>query len=102
MSHAVAAAISIPAPEGLEYLGYQKAGIAFALERKGTLIGDEMGLGKTIQAIGLINAASNLNRVLIVCPASLKLNWAKEIRKWRTRPIGVEVVNGSNRFPQHG
>jgi SWI/SNF-related matrix-associated actin-dependent regulator 1 of chromatin subfamily A len=61
-----------------------------------------MVLGETIQAIGLINADPSLNRVLIVCPASLKLNWAKEIRKWRTRPLTVEIVNGSNRMPQGG
>ena len=53
-SHAVDAKIDIPAPEGLKYLGYQKAGILFVLNALmpikeshfvgGVLIADEMGL----------------------------------------------------------
>jgi SNF2 family DNA or RNA helicase len=87
--------LEFPRPEGLDYLGYQKAGIAFALEcfahRHGCLIGDEMGLGKTIQAIGVINATPEINKVLIVCPNTLKLNWQKELRRWLTRPLKVAV-----------
>ena len=45
----------IPRPEGLEYLPYQRAGIAYARRFPTVLIGDDMGLGKTIQAIGIIN-----------------------------------------------
>ena len=45
-SRAVDANIDVPAPPGLEYLPYQKAGISYAIQRKDTLIGDEMGLGK--------------------------------------------------------
>lgn len=45
-SRATDANIIIPAPKGLKPFNYQKAGIAWALERKGSLIGDEMGLGK--------------------------------------------------------
>lgn len=71
-----------PRPEGLDYLPFQKAGIEYALERQNTLIGDEMGLGKTIQAIGVINATPDASKILVVCPASLKLNWRRELRKW--------------------
>jgi SNF2-related domain/Helicase conserved C-terminal domain/LAGLIDADG-like domain len=45
-SRAQDADITLPCPEGLEYLPYQRAGIAYALGREGVLIGDEMGLGK--------------------------------------------------------
>lgn len=45
-SRATDAEIDVPAPEGLRYLPYQKAGIAYALKRQNTLIADEMGLGK--------------------------------------------------------
>jgi SWI/SNF-related matrix-associated actin-dependent regulator 1 of chromatin subfamily A len=101
LSRATDSALMIPAPENLAYLGYQKAGIAFALARPSTLLADEMGLGKTIQAIGLINASPEIRRVLIVCPASLKLNWAKEIKKWRTRPLATEIINGGEcRWPR--
>jgi SWI/SNF-related matrix-associated actin-dependent regulator 1 of chromatin subfamily A len=91
-SKATDVSIEIPHPAGLEYLGYQKAGIAFAGKREGTLIADEMGLGKTIQAIGLINSDPKIQNVLIVCPASVKLNWVRELRKWLTRPLTIQLV----------
>lgn len=81
-SKAVDSDINPPVPPGLSYLGFQKAGIAFALSRKNTLIADEMGLGKTIQAIGVINAEPGIKKILIVPPASLLLNWRKELIKW--------------------
>lgn len=83
-SRATDATINAPHPEGLDYLGYQRAGIAFGYERRSTLIADEMGLGKTIQAIGLLNCWADAKRILIICPASLKLNWRREILKWQT------------------
>lgn len=61
---------------------YQIEGIQYALKHRNTLIADEMGLGKTVQAIGYINANSEIRSVLIVCPRSLKLNWWNEIDEW--------------------
>lgn len=81
-SRAKDADIIIPSPDGLSYMPFQKAGVAFASERENTLIGDEMGLGKTIQALGLINLNKEIERVLVVCPASLKINWKREAEKW--------------------
>lgn len=95
-SSAQDADIDIPAPDGLEYLPFQRAGIAFASARPATLIADEMGLGKTIEAIGVINNADpTINTVLVVCPASLKLNWQRELEKWLVRPMPVGIVNGT-------
>lgn len=88
---------AIPAPEGLDYLPYQKAGIGYALGRTGTLIGDEMGLGKTIQALGVINADPSIQKVLVICPASLKLNWEREARKWLIREFDYFRVKGRAR-----
>jgi len=84
----------IPAPAGLAYLPYQRAGIAYGMARESVLIGDEMGLGKTIQAIGIANADPSCRSILIICPASLKLNWAREWRKWDVKglTIGTDVV----------
>lgn len=93
-SRAIDNNIEFPAPNGLAYLGYQKAGIAYAINHKNCLIADEMGLGKTIQAIGLINAIPEIKKVLIICPASLKLNWKREIEKWLVSPTLVEIANG--------
>ncbi|MDZ7355775.1 MAG: DEAD/DEAH box helicase [candidate division KSB1 bacterium] len=93
LSRATDADIDIPAPEGLEYLPFQKAGIAYALNRSNALIADEMGMGKTIQAIGVINAI-NPERVLVVCPAMVKINWYKELRKWLVKPYSVDMAEG--------
>jgi SNF2 family DNA or RNA helicase len=84
--------VDIPVPAGLSLLGYQKAGVAYALARPATLIGDEMGLGKTVQAIATCNASPTADNVLIICPASLKLNWASEWRKWDVKNLPVVVV----------
>ena len=66
----------------------------FSQGHKGALIADEMGLGKTIQAIGLLNAFTDINRVLIVCPASLKLNWRSELAKWLLRTdMALTIIN---------
>lgn len=97
-SKATDSSISIPSPEGLEYLPFQKAGIAYALQRENTLIGDEMGLGKTIQAIGVINS-TDPKTVLVVCPASLRLNWRNELDKWLTKSRPIYIVNSKDPIP---
>jgi SNF2 family DNA or RNA helicase len=79
------------APDGLTYLPFQRAGIAFALERPDTLIADSPGLGKTVQALGVINNLINVKNVLLVVPASLKINWAKEARKWVRSELGLTI-----------
>jgi SWI/SNF-related matrix-associated actin-dependent regulator 1 of chromatin subfamily A len=53
-----------------------------------------MGLGKTIQAIGTISADESVTNILIICPASLKLNWARELGRWLTRPLSVGIASG--------
>ena len=68
-----------------ELYPYQKEGINFALFRKASIIADEMGLGKTIQAIGtavLKKRIFDFRKTLVVCPASLKEQWKKEIEKF--------------------
>jgi len=90
-------AIDIPVPDGLAYLPYQRAGIAYASARAACLIGDEMGLGKTVQAIGVSNMDATVKSVLIVCPASLKITWQREWQKWDVKGLSVGIANGS--FP---
>jgi len=68
-----------------ELYNYQKEGIEFALFRKASINADEMGLGKTIQAIGtalLKKQIFGFKKVLVVCPASIKGQWKKEIEKF--------------------
>ena len=68
-----------------ELYPYQKEGIEFALFRKNAIIADEMGLGKTIQAIAtaiLKKQIFGFTKTLVVCPASLKEQWKKEVEKF--------------------
>lgn len=62
---------------------YQLAGVEYIIARNHGLLGDEMGLGKTAQAIMTGNAIG-AKRTLVVCPASLRLNWEREIWMWST------------------
>ena len=78
---------------------FQREGIKFAVKHKRCLIADEMGLGKTVQAIGLINELG-CHPVLIVCPASLKLNWKNELERWLHHAEGepthkIGIINGN-------
>jgi SNF2 family DNA or RNA helicase len=61
---------------------FQIEGVKSALRRNRILIADEMGLGKTPQALAFLQARKDLRPAVIVCPASLKLNWIQEINKF--------------------
>jgi SNF2 family DNA or RNA helicase len=79
---------NIPAPAAEEYLDFQEAGVAVLYDRfsaghRAALLADPMGVGKTIQACGLINYCYfDPKRVLVISPASLRLNWQREMDKW--------------------
>lgn len=81
-SKAKDADIEVPTPEGLALLPFQRAAVAYALGRKRTLLGDEMGCGKSPEALGVVNVDQSIRSVLVVCPASLTLNWLYEARRW--------------------
>ena len=61
--------------------GYQAFGARFALAQRKVILGDEMGLGKTIQAIAALThlAAEGQSHFVVVCPASVLVNWTREI-----------------------
>lgn len=62
---------------------YQKEGVRRLVELDGrALLADEMGLGKSCQILTYLSINPDIRPALIFCPASLKLNWAKECFKW--------------------
>ncbi len=93
-SMAVDSAIQVPAPNGMDYMPFQKAGIEFLEKHGNVLVADEMGLGKTIQVIGYLNLHPEVKHVLIIVPASLKLNWVRELKRWDVHNRDVGILNG--------
>lgn len=78
---------------------YQKAGVEEMMFRGNVLLADEQGLGKTLQVIAYLNAAIQPTKRLIVCPASLKLNWAREFQLWGTGLFSTRVItHGKDNF----
>ncbi|MFC1975063.1 DEAD/DEAH box helicase [Chloroflexota bacterium] len=76
-------------------LHYQKCGVNFLQESGGRcIVGDEMGLGKSLQVIAWLKLNPDIRPALIVCPASLKLNWQHEFEKWLPGEERIQVLNG--------
>lgn len=86
--------IKVPADQ--ELWPFQKASIEYALRRKHTLVGDQPGLGKTPIAVAFSNEIG-AKRVLVVCPASIRLQWVAKIRAWTTMqwPYHIHIILNS-------
>lgn len=74
--------------------GYQSFGARFAVVRSKVILGDEMGLGKTVQALAAaahIAAVDGVERtrILVLCPASVVVNWRREATKFTRLPVYV-------------
>ena len=63
-----------------ELFQHQKEGIDFLKKTGRAIIADEMGLGKTRQAVIAASETAGTGSILVVCPASLKINWQREIK----------------------
>ena len=77
-------------PPDKELWGFQKADLEYALRRKNTLVGDQPGLGKTPIAICYANEIG-AKRILVICPASIRIQWVNKIREWSTMPYPMIV-----------
>ena len=74
---------------------YQIEGVAFLAGTGRALLADDMGLGKTLQAIAAaawLREHEGVHRVLIICPASLKHQWAREIERFTGQE--TQVIQG--------
>ena len=85
--------------EGDEVLfPHQRAGVAFLATAKRALLADEPGLGKTAQAIRALKELNDRGEevfpILIVCPNTLKNNWAREFARWWP-DVTTQVIKGS-------
>lgn len=72
--------------------GYQTFGVRYILRQGKVLLGDEMGLGKTVQAIAAMVSLSALGAThfMVVCPASVLVNWTREIRQFsELTPVAI-------------
>ncbi|MCA1766370.1 MAG: DEAD/DEAH box helicase, partial [Desulfobulbaceae bacterium] len=75
---------------------YQIEGAAFLAGTGRALLADDMGLGKTLQAISAaswLRDHESIATTLIICPASLKQQWAREIGKFTD--LASQIVQGS-------
>ena len=85
-------------PDGEELWPFQQADVEYALRRQNTLIADAPGLGKTPIAIAYANE-TQARRVLVICPANIRLQWVKNIRRWSTMewPYHIcPILHGKN------
>jgi SWI/SNF-related matrix-associated actin-dependent regulator 1 of chromatin subfamily A len=87
----------------LPLLPFQRAGVEF-LEKSNhrAIIADEMGLGKTVQYLAPLQLHPELRPVLIIVPASLKLNTLREINKFLSTKDKVHLINGGKPYSLRG
>ena len=74
-------------------LSHQKEAIQKLVENKKFILSDDMGLGKTTSAI-IASIEANSKKVLIICPATLKINWKREIENYSDK--SVYIAEGKN------
>lgn len=79
---------------------FQKKGVAFLRLKKNVILADDMGLGKTIEAIEFVlreKTEGLMISALIVVPASLKIQWKREIERFSPvdNPLTIQIIDGN-------
>jgi SNF2 family DNA or RNA helicase len=87
-------------PRNEDLFPHQRAGVKFLSTARRALLADEPGLGKTAQAIRAIKELKEVGNedvfpVLVVCPNTLKKNWAREIERWWPG-VKTQVIRGTS------
>ena len=70
---------------------HQKTGVQFLLSRKKCILADDMGYGKT-NTLAVAAIEGNFDSVLIICPASIKTNWKKELM-WYVPERDITIID---------
>ena len=94
-SAATQSELEVPAPAGLAYYPFQRAGIEFLETHPQALLADDPGCGKGIQITGLLNLRPEIRSVLVICPACMKLTWRQELEKWLVNGQCVALADDS-------
>ncbi|MEA2128536.1 MAG: SWI/SNF-related matrix-associated actin-dependent regulator of chromatin subfamily A-like protein 1 [Solirubrobacteraceae bacterium] len=89
---------AVAAVLGGELAPFQWAGVRYVLDARRAFIADEQGLGKTVEALAALEADGAFPAV-VVCPASLKLNWERETARWLAHR-SVAVIDGRVAAPR--
>ncbi len=76
---------------------FQRAGVSYVLAQRRAFLADEQGLGKTIEALAAIEA-DGAYPAIVVCPASLKLNWMRELSHWLPQR-DARALSGTSPLP---
>lgn len=71
---------------------HQKEAVKFLLSRKRCILADEMGFGKTTDLV-VSALEAQFERVLIICPASIKTTWRREL-EWYVDPSQISIIEG--------
>jgi len=67
---------------------HQKEAIVKLLGNDKYILADDMGLGKTTSAV-IAAIESGAQKILVICPASLKINWKREIQMYTEETVGI-------------
>lgn len=79
-------------------LEHQKEAIQKLVENKKYILADDMGLGKTTSTV-ISSLESGAKKILIICPATLKINWKREIENYTDKSIFI--AEGKNFSTEH-
>jgi SNF2 family DNA or RNA helicase len=82
---------------GGELAPFQWGAVRYALRARRVFLADEQGLGKTVEALATVEA-DDAYPTVVVCPASLKLNWEREINHWLPHR-SVAIIQGRQPVP---